>query len=141
MINKVILFGRLAGDPELRFTPSGAGVTSFTIAVDGDYNKDTKKRDTEFVKCVAWNRKEFKLAEYIANDLQKGNVLYVEGKLKTRNYEAKDGTGKRYITEVIASEVKYEKKKAEQNTEKTPTEQIDFSDFGVEVDNTTNLPF
>ena len=140
MINKVILFGRLASDPELRFTPSGAGVTSFAIAVDGDQNKETQKRDAEFVKCVAWNRGEFKLAEYIANDLQKGNVLYVEGKLKTRNYEAKDGTGKRYITEVIANDVKYEKKKTERK-EETTTEQIDFSDFGVEVDNTTNLPF
>ena len=139
-MQKVILFGRLCADPELKFTPSGAGVTSFTLAVDGKYNKAEKKMTTEFVKCVCWSRGEYKLAEYIANDLKKGDTLFLDGRMETRNYEAKDGTGKRYITEVIANEVKYEKKKTEQK-EKTPAEQIDFSDFGVEVDNTTNLPF
>ena len=101
-LNKVMLTGRLGKDVELRVTPNGSSVASFSVAAgrpqkmpDGSY-----KDQTEWFRVVAWE----KLAETCANYLKKGSHVYIEGRLQTREYTDKDGV-KRYSTEVIASEM------------------------------------
>src|SRR6266540_1779678 len=96
-LNKVMLIGNLGTDPEMRYTPNGSAVTSFRIAVSRSFGGDEGRREeTEWFTIVSWN----KLAELVGQHMQKGRKVYVEGRLQTRNYEAKDGT-KRYVTEVI----------------------------------------
>ncbi|EHI96948.1 MULTISPECIES: single-stranded DNA-binding protein [unclassified Clostridium] len=101
-MNKVVLIGRLTKDPELRFTPgSGAAVTTLTLAVD-KYNTKTGQREADFVPVVVWGKQ----AESTANYMSKGSQMAISGRIQTRSYEAKDGT-KRYVTEVVATEVQF----------------------------------
>ena len=98
-INKVILTGRLTKDVELRATPSGANVASFTVAVDGfgrDQNNNPVNQ-ASFVSCVAWNQ----TAKFVSTYCKKGSLVATEGRLQSRSYDRKDGT-KAYVTEVIA---------------------------------------
>lgn len=100
-INRVILTGRLTKDVELRATPSGANVVSFTVAVDS-YGKDQNgnQNQASFVNCVAWNNQ----AKFLSQYCKKGNLLAIDGRLQTRSYDRKDGT-KAYVTEVVAERV------------------------------------
>ena len=100
-LNQCNFIGRLGADPELRYTPQGAAVCSFTIAVGDDYkNKDGQKvEQTEWVRIVAFNR----LAEIIEEYCRKGSKVFVTGKMKTRSWE-QDGI-KRYATEIVAGEM------------------------------------
>ncbi|MFW0862615.1 MAG: single-stranded DNA-binding protein [Candidatus Komeilibacteria bacterium] len=98
-LNKVMLIGNITRDPELRTTPAGDSVASFSIATnftwkDRDGNKQEK---AEFHNIVAWR----KLAEIIGQYLKKGSKIYIEGRLQTRDWEDQNGV-KRYRTEVIA---------------------------------------
>ena len=98
-VNKVILIGRLGADPELRYTPSGRPVASFRVATN-EYWVDAngvKQELTEWHRIVAWG----KLAEFCGQYLSKGKQVYIEGKLRTRSWEDRDGN-KRWITEVVA---------------------------------------
>ena len=100
-VNKVILLGHLGKDAETRFTPSGAAVTNFTVATNRrwkDQQTGEWKEETDWHNVVLWR------AENLANYLTKGKQVYVEGKLKTRSYDDKDGN-KRYVTEVMADDV------------------------------------
>jgi len=99
-VNKVILVGRLGQDPELKYTPSGAAVTNFSVATNEVWKDDqgNKKDRTEWHRVVIWRR----LAEIAGEYLKKGSRVYLEGKLQTRTWEDKDGI-KRYTTEVIAN--------------------------------------
>ena len=100
-LNKVMLIGNLGTDPEMRYTANGAAVTTFRIAVSRSWSEGAgKKEETEWFTVVTWN----KLAELMGQHLQKGRKVYVEGRLSTRTWEAKDG-GKRSTTEVVASQV------------------------------------
>lgn len=101
-MNKVILIGRLARNPEMRTTPSGVATTSFTIAVQRNYANAQGDREADFISCVAWRKQ----AENIAKYCSKGSQVAVEGRIQTRNYDAQDGT-KRYVTEVIADNVSF----------------------------------
>jgi single-strand DNA-binding protein len=98
-VNKVILVGNLGRDPEIRYTPSGQAVATFPIATNELVTgKDGEKRElTEWHQIVAWGR----LAEVCSEYLSKGRSVYVEGRLRTRQWEDKDGN-KRSRTEVIA---------------------------------------
>ena len=98
MFNRSILIGRLTKDPECRYTPAGKAVCSFRLAVDRGYG-DNKEAD--FVNIVAWE----KLAETVTNNLQKGRLVLVEGRLQIRQYE-KDGQ-KREAAEVVANTVRF----------------------------------
>ncbi|MHB1125591.1 MAG: single-stranded DNA-binding protein [Bacillota bacterium] len=102
MLNRVILIGRLTRDPELRYTTSGVAVTTFTLAVDRSYTNQQGERDTDFIKVVVWR----KLAEICANNLGKGRLVAVDGRLQVRSYEAQDGT-RRQATEVVAEDVRF----------------------------------
>jgi len=102
-MNKAIIIGRLTRDPELKFTPgSGIAVTNFTIAVDRPYLNAEGKREADFIPVICWR----KLAENVANNLNKGRLVAVSGSIQTRKYQAQDGST-RYVTEVVADEVKF----------------------------------
>ena len=101
-LNRVMLIGRLGADPELRMTPNGAAVTNFNLATNEAY-KDKEGQQvetTDWHRIVTWNR----LAEFANNYLKKGSLVYVEGRLKTRSYDDKEGV-KKYITEVVVNEI------------------------------------
>ena len=109
-LNKVMLIGRLTRDPELRYTPSGQPVTSFSIATNrwappGDGG--TERREfTDYHNIVAWNIGKRSLAELVAQYTRKGSLVYVEGRLQTRSWEGQDGQ-KRRTTEVVANDVQF----------------------------------
>ena len=97
-VNKVLVTGHLGGDPETRFTPSGAAVANFNLATNESW-KDANgeyQDKTEWHRCVMFG----KSAELAGNLLKKGQLVFTEGKLQTRNWEDKDGV-KRYTTEVV----------------------------------------
>ena len=99
MLNKVILIGRLATDPELRYTPSGKAVTSFRLAVDRWMAPNAQgEKETDFIDIVAWEQS----AEFAAHYLNKGRLVAVDGRLQIRHWVAQDGT-KRRTAEVVAS--------------------------------------
>lgn len=101
-LNRVQLIGNLTRDPELRYTPSGAAVCSFSIATNRNWTTDTgeKKEEVEFHRIVSWN----KLAELCSQFLTKGRKVFVEGRLTTRSWTAQDGTQKQ-TTEIVISDM------------------------------------
>lgn len=101
-LNKVMIIGNLGTDPEMRFTPGGQPVTSFRMASSRTFTtpEGERKQETEWFTVVAWS----KLAELCNQFLSKGRMAYVEGRLKTRSWEDKEGI-KRFSTEVIANQV------------------------------------
>jgi len=102
-MNKVILVGRLARDPEVRYTQSGKAVASMTLAVNRRFSRSSDQQQTaDFIPIVAWE----KLAEICGNNLIKGSQILVEGRMQVRSYDAQDGT-KRYVTEVIVYEIEF----------------------------------
>ncbi len=104
-LNKVFLTGRLAADPDIRYTPNGAQVAQFRIAVNRSYktkdNPNDWQQDTFFITIITWNR----LAEKVEKNFKKGDLVLVEGRLNIRSYEV-DGI-KKWVTEVIANDVKF----------------------------------
>lgn len=101
-LNKVQLIGNLTRDPELRYTPTGTAVCSFSIATNRGWTTDSgeKKEETDFHRVVAWN----KLAELCSQLLTKGRKVYVEGRLANRKYTAQDGQEKQ-ITEIVIEDM------------------------------------
>src|SRR3990167_1174286 len=98
-LNKAMIIGNLTRDPEVRTTPSGQTVTSFSVATNLIWTnpQGEKQKKAEFHNIVAWRR----LGEICAQYLKKGNKVYIEGRLQTRDWEGQDGV-KRYRTEIIA---------------------------------------
>lgn len=96
--NKVILGGRMTSDAELKTTPSGVTVTTFSVAVNRKTAKDQEQK-TDFINCVAWRT----TAEFISRYFHKGSSIFLVGSLQQRSWEDKDGN-KRYAVEVIANE-------------------------------------
>jgi len=97
-INKVILVGHLGKDPEVRYLEGGVSVASFPLATTETFNKDGRKvEQTEWHNIVLWRS----LADVAAKYLQKGKLVYIEGKLRTRSFEDKEGI-KKYTTEIVA---------------------------------------
>ena len=98
-VNKVILYGNLTRDPELKALPSGSQVAEFSIATNRTYkDKDgSKKEEVDFHNIVSFGKQ----AEVIAQYLKKGRPIFIEGRIRTRSWESKDGTGKRYKTEIV----------------------------------------
>ncbi|MDP6569894.1 MAG: single-stranded DNA-binding protein [Candidatus Marinimicrobia bacterium] len=101
-VNKVILVGHIGNKPEGRYTPSGTSTASFSIATNETWydSEKEKKEKTEWHNIVAWN----KLADFTTEYLQKGQLVYVEGRLQTRTYNDKDEVQHR-VTEVIAGTI------------------------------------
>jgi len=160
MLNHITIMGRLTRDPELRRTGSGVAVTSFTIAVDRDYNpKDGTEKETDFIDCNAWRN----TAEFIAKYFTKGSMVIVSGRLQIRNWTDKEGN-KRRNAEVVADAVYFgDSKKSDQgnSTYQAPNsyqgdtggfpetmafarkvmEQGEQSDFAMLEDDDAQLPF
>lgn len=134
-MNRVILIGRLARDPELKFTQSGKAVATFSIAVNNPYKKD----DASFFNVVVWG----KSAENCANYLSKGRLVGLEGRLQSRSYKTQTGE-KRYVTEVIADNVEFlEYAKSEtpaRNNNDFGSVDIDMSEFTAMNDD-EDIPF
>ena len=105
-MNKCIELGRLTKDPEIRQTPGGKVVASFTLAVDRPFLTQDGKREADFIPVVVWG----KAAELVGNSCQKGHRLIVEGRIQVRSFEDKSGN-KRYVTEVIANNVEFVEKR------------------------------
>ena len=97
MINNVVLVGRLTRDPELKFTPNGAAVATFTLAVNRNFTNQSGQREADFINCVIWR----KPAETLANYAKKGTLLGVTGRIQTRSYDNPQGQ-RVYVTEVVA---------------------------------------
>ena len=129
-MNKVILVGRLAQDPEVRYTQSGKAVASFNLAV----NRYGQKDSADFIPIVAWE----KLAEVIGNNLKKGSQVLVEGRMQVRSYETQDGQ-KRRVTEVIVQNVEFLGSKKSDND--GSSSDVVPESFGSEVFPEEQIPF
>ncbi|MGC9100553.1 MAG: single-stranded DNA-binding protein [Caldisericum sp.] len=103
-VNRVFLTGRLVADPDIRYTPTGNEVAQFRIAVNlkyrGKQDQTNWQEETSFITIVAWNR----LADKVEKTMKKGDLIFVEGRLRIREYEV-DGN-KRYATEIVARDIK-----------------------------------
>ncbi|MEN6350210.1 MAG: single-stranded DNA-binding protein [Syntrophomonas sp.] len=133
MLNRVILIGRLTRDPELRYTPNGTAVATFTLAVDRKF----KREEADFIPIVVWA----KLAEHCANYLGKGRMVAVEGRIQVRTYDTQEGQ-KRWVTEVVAEDVRFLDKAGSSSggspeyagkTRRSETNDDNWSDLGREV--------
>ena len=98
-MNKVILVGNLARDPELRQTPQGVSVARFTVAVSRRYSKDGQQQ-TDFISCTAWRN----TAEFLCRYFHKGSGIQLCGSIQSRSWDGQDGQ-RHYATEVVADEV------------------------------------
>ena len=143
-MNACVLIGRLTADPDLRYTPSGVAVATFTLAVDRQKQKD-KEKETDFVSIVVWQ----KLGELCAQYLKKGRLAAVEGRLQIRQYENKDGQ-KVKVAEIVANQVQFLDKgesadKPQQQKPQTAAKKYEddpFADDGQSVDIVDDdLPF
>ena len=101
-LNKCMIIGNLGRDPEMRYTPSGQAVTQFTVATNRNYRDQQGEwqKETEWFRIVVWGQQ----AERAAENLRKGNKVYIEGRIQTRQWEDQSGQ-KRYTTELIANQV------------------------------------
>ena len=149
-MNKVILIGRLARDPEMRTTSSGISMTRFTIAVSRPFNQDGNQQ-TDFINCIIWRRQ----AENVAKYCSKGSQVAIEGRIQVNSYDAQDGT-KRYTTDIVCENVTFLGSRATNNnfsnenyneagSSDMPTTDISedpFKDFGDEIAlSDDDLPF
>ncbi|GIN38396.1 single-stranded DNA-binding protein [Heyndrickxia oleronia] len=136
MMNRVVLVGRLTKDPDLRFTPSGAAVATFTLAVNRTFTNQQGEREADFINCVVWR----KPAENAANFLKKGSLAGVDGKLQTRNYEGQDGK-RVYVTEVVAESVQFLEPKNNQSSNQQRNDDNPFSNAQPIDVSDDDLPF
>ena len=114
-INKVILIGNLTRNPEIRQTPNGQSVSTFGVATNREWMTKNGERNNsaEFHECVAWAH----LAEICEKYLQKGHLVYIEGYLKTRNWESPEGI-KKFKTEIVVQDmIKLEKRPKEDHAD------------------------
>ena len=113
MLNKAILMGRLTADPELRHTPNGIAVTSFTLAVNRRFVGQGQERQADFIDIVAWRN----TAEFVTRYLKKGSQVAVVGSIQTRTYQDKNNHSRKAF-EVVADEVHFaEGKRADEETD------------------------
>lgn len=106
MLNRVVLVGRMTRDPELRRTQSGAAVTSFTIALNRNFNS-ADGQTADYIPCVVWN----KIAENVERYCSKGSLVGVEGRLRSRSYDNSQGQ-KVFVVEVLCDSVQFLETKA-----------------------------
>lgn len=139
-MNKVVLLGRMAKDPELRSTQSEKAVAAFTVACDRRFAKG----EADFINCIAWN----KTAEFVNQYFKKGDRISLCGRIQVRSWE--DGGQKRYATEVVADEVEFAQSKSDGMQSPTPQPQIEttgnFSNIPAMIDDfvpidDSDLPF
>jgi single-strand DNA-binding protein len=139
-INKVILVGHLGKDPEVRHLDGGVSVASFPLATSESFNKDGRKiEQTEWHNIVMWRG----LADVAAKYLQKGKLVYIEGKLRTRSFEDKTGI-KKYTTEVVAENFTVLGRKSDFEGDTMYKQTVKSEDADSDYDTSTeadNMPF
>ena len=140
MFNLVVLTGRLTADPELKTTPNGISVTTFSIAVNRNY-RSGEERQADFINIVAWRQ----TAEFITKYFKKGNLIGIEGSIQTRRYQDKNGNN-RTAFEVVANNVQFVESKRDSSApvDNAPAsfsnaDVNDFADLGDATDD--DLPF
>lgn len=140
MLNIAAVQGRLVADPELRHTPNGIAVTSFTIAVTRPYSKAGNERQTDFIDIVAWRN----TAEFVCKYFRKGQLAIVQGSIQTRNYTDRDGN-KRKAVEIVADSVHFAESKRNDSPYQSNSAQPSYaeSDDGgfEEIPSDNDLPF
>ena len=136
-MNKVILTGRLTRDPELRYTGSNIPVATFSLATNRPVVRDGE-RVADFINCIVWNKQAENLVKYQS----KGNLIAVEGNIRTDSYKDKDGNT-RYKTYVLVNTIEYlEAKKPENASNEESNPYADFySEHQEELNLTDELPF
>ena len=132
--NKLIMGGKLTADPELKTTPSGLSVTSFTVAVDRRFGKE---KQTDFISCVAWRQ----TAEFITKYFVKGSAICIVGSIQTRKFTDKNGNN-RIAVEVLADEATFveSKKNTAEGAEMPEAEHYTQPEAYAEADD-SDLPF
>lgn len=128
-MNEVILMGRLAKDPEIRYTQNNKAVTNFSIAVQRRFVREGDTVTADFFNVIAWS----KTGEFVSKYFKKGQQIAVVGRLQNRNWDDQNGQ-KHYATDVVAEEVYFAGSKADTNNN---TENADITDFASSDD----LPF
>ena len=118
-MNKCILVGNLARDPELTTTSNGVAVCRFSIAVSRRYANSDGERETDFLNIVVWRN----LGENCHKFLKKGSKVGIVGNIQSRSYDATDGS-KRYVTEIVAEEVEFLSTKASDDQPKVGSEEV-----------------
>ena len=108
MLNRVVIMGRITHDLEVKQTQSGVACLQFTVAVDRGFKNANGEYDSDFITCVAWRE----TCEFIAKYFGKGKMIAVEGQLRSRTYEDKNGT-KHYITEVYVDSASFTGEKSQ----------------------------
>ena len=138
MFNLVVLTGRLTADPELKTTPNGIPVTTFSIAVNRNYRAG-EEQQTDFINIVAWRQR----AEFITKYFKKGSMIGIEGSIQTRRYQDKNGNN-RTIFEVVANNVQFVESKRDSSAAAgepasfSNADSDDFTEIGGAED---DLPF
>ncbi len=145
-VNKAILVGNVGKDPEIRYLESGTPVCNFTLATNETYtNKSGEKiTSTEWHNIVLWRG----LAEIAEKYIKKGAQLYIEGRIRTRSFDDKEGN-KKYITEIVGDNMQMLGRKADQSSSPSPSSSVqsnqneDYSqkNTGVQAEEEDDLPF
>ena len=143
-LNKIIVIGNLGRDPEMRYTPNGQSVTSFSVASNRQYTTAAGERreETEWFNVAAWGR----LGELCNQYLTKGRQVYVDGRLHSRSYEGRDGQ-QRFVNEIVLSDVQFLGQgagpSAREGRESEPPQDRDagIETSGPDADDVDNLPF
>lgn len=141
-MNKVVLVGNLAADPESKTTPGGVACASFRVAVQRRFANSQGVREADFISCTAWRQ----TAEFVCRYFHKGSKIGLTGSLQTRSWQAQDGS-KRYATEVVVDEVEFVSAKQEgggqpaqaQQSQPVSGQQVQMGGF-IEVED-DDLPF
>ena len=128
-MNKVCLVGRLTAKPELRYTGSNVAYTRFTVAVNRTFSNSQGQREADFISVIVWRR----AAENVANYLDKGSQVSIEGRIQTGSYTDKDGN-KRYTTDVVADNVQFLDSKKQNTNNETPYDYQDAPEPSNDVD-------
>ena len=116
MLNCAVIMGRLTAEPELRTTPNGINVTSFSVAVDRSYTKPGEQKQADFINVVAWRN----TADFVTRYFHKGSMIAIQGSIQTRSYEDKSGA-KRTAVEIVADSVSFCGSKSEGGGSSVPS--------------------
>lgn len=134
MLNRTALMGRFTHDPEMKHTPNGVPVASFSLAVERDFKDANGEKQTDFIDCVAWRN----TAEFICKYFTKGRMAVIDGRLQVRTWKDKDGKNRR-TTEVVVENAYFADSKMDAANTSAQV-QPQFTEIGEEFDD-DNLPY
>lgn len=135
MLNNVVLMGRMVAAPELKTTPNGTSVVSFTLAVDRQFQTKGEEKKTDFLDCVAWRHN----AEFIAKYFGKGDLIAISGEIQTRTFTDKNGNNRKAV-EIIVSGAHFCGGK-NGNSGNAPTPAANPAEFVPVGDSDGDIPF